>query len=116
LVLWTTNYKFLPETLQLDARQPFEVRHLMHGYWQLGSSPRFLLLALASLLVLAVATTNGKFGFGQHSYPLKARFTNLGQQGARTNGIPRRPAERAPAGRDVVCVLRATAGAFTRFG
>jgi phospholipid/cholesterol/gamma-HCH transport system substrate-binding protein len=39
----------------------------------------FLLLALASLLVLAVATTNGKFGFGQHSYPLKARFTNLGQ-------------------------------------
>lgn len=39
----------------------------------------FLLLALASLLVLAVATTNGKFGFGQHSYALKARFTNLGQ-------------------------------------
>jgi len=39
----------------------------------------FLLLALASLLVLAVATTNGKFGFGQHTYPLKARFTNLGQ-------------------------------------
>ena len=35
----------------------------------------FLLLALASLMVLAVATTNGKFGFGQHSYPLKARFT-----------------------------------------
>ena len=39
----------------------------------------FLLLALGSLLVLAVATTNGKFGFGQHTYPLKARFTNLGQ-------------------------------------
>ena len=47
-VLWITNYKFLPETLQIDARQPFEVRHLMRGYWQLGSSPRFLLLALAS--------------------------------------------------------------------
>lgn len=47
-VLWFTNYKFLPETLQIDARQPFEVRHLMRGYWQLGSSPRFLLLALAS--------------------------------------------------------------------
>jgi len=47
-VLWVTNYKFLPETLQIDARQPFEVRHLMRGYWQLGSSPRFLLLALAS--------------------------------------------------------------------
>ena len=39
----------------------------------------FLLLALASLLVLALASTNGKFGFGHHSYPLKARFTNLGQ-------------------------------------
>jgi phospholipid/cholesterol/gamma-HCH transport system substrate-binding protein len=39
----------------------------------------FLLLALASLLVLALASTNGKFGFGAHTYPLKARFTNLGQ-------------------------------------
>ena len=39
----------------------------------------FLLLALASLLVLAMASTNGKFAFGQHSYPLKARVTNLGQ-------------------------------------
>lgn len=48
VVLWLTNYRFLPETLQLEARQPFEVRHLMRGYWQLGSSPRFLLLALAS--------------------------------------------------------------------
>ena len=48
VVLWATNYKFLPETLQPEARQPFEVRHLLRGYWQLGSSPRFLLLALAS--------------------------------------------------------------------
>jgi phospholipid/cholesterol/gamma-HCH transport system substrate-binding protein len=39
----------------------------------------FLLLALASLLVLAIASTNGKFGFGDSTYPLKARFTNLGQ-------------------------------------
>jgi phospholipid/cholesterol/gamma-HCH transport system substrate-binding protein len=39
----------------------------------------FLLLALASLLVLALASSNGKFGFGQATYPLKARFTNLGQ-------------------------------------
>lgn len=39
----------------------------------------FLLLALASLLVLAIASTNGRFGFGQDSYELKARFTNLGQ-------------------------------------
>lgn len=48
MVLWSINYRFLPETLQHEARQPFEVRHLMRGYWQLGSSPRFLLLALAS--------------------------------------------------------------------
>lgn len=39
----------------------------------------FLLLALASLLVLALASTNGKFGFGGDTYPLVARFTNLGQ-------------------------------------
>ena len=39
----------------------------------------FLLLALASLLVLALASTNGKFGFGHATYPVKARFTNLGQ-------------------------------------
>lgn len=38
----------------------------------------FLLLALASLLVLAVASTNGKFGFGGDTYQLKARFTNIG--------------------------------------
>jgi DHA1 family bicyclomycin/chloramphenicol resistance-like MFS transporter len=31
-----------------DAPQPFNVRNLMRGYWQLGSDPRFLLLALAS--------------------------------------------------------------------
>lgn len=47
-VLWVTNFRFLPETLAVKARQPFEVKHLMRGYWQLGSSPRFLLLALAS--------------------------------------------------------------------
>ncbi|HQS32185.1 MAG: Bcr/CflA family drug resistance efflux transporter [Polaromonas sp. 39-63-203] len=47
-VLWVTNFRFLPETLAVEARQPFEVKHLMRGYWQLGSSPRFLLLALAS--------------------------------------------------------------------
>ncbi|MEN1930007.1 outer membrane lipid asymmetry maintenance protein MlaD [Luteimonas sp. MJ204] len=39
----------------------------------------FLLLALASVLVLAVASTNGKFGFARDSYELTARFTNLGQ-------------------------------------
>lgn len=39
----------------------------------------FLFLALASLLVLAIASTNRKFGFGSSSYELTARFTNLGQ-------------------------------------
>ena len=39
----------------------------------------FLLLALASVLVLAVASTNGKFGFARDTYELTARFTNLGQ-------------------------------------
>ena len=39
----------------------------------------FLVLALASLLVLAIASTNKKFGFGSSSYELTARFSNLGQ-------------------------------------
>jgi phospholipid/cholesterol/gamma-HCH transport system substrate-binding protein len=39
----------------------------------------FLLLALASLLVLAVASTNNKWGFGGDAYPLKARFSSIGQ-------------------------------------
>ncbi|AEG92312.1 multidrug effflux MFS transporter [Ramlibacter tataouinensis] len=48
VVLWTANWRLLPETLHRDQRQPFNVRNLMRGYWQLGASPRFLLLALAS--------------------------------------------------------------------
>jgi len=48
VVLWVANFRLLPETLQPELRQPFNVPHLMRGYWQLGSSPRFLLLALAS--------------------------------------------------------------------
>ena len=47
-VLWGVNFRFLPETLHVSQRQSFKVKHLMRGYWQLGSSPRFLLLALAS--------------------------------------------------------------------
>ncbi len=39
----------------------------------------FLLLALASLLVLAIASTNGRFGLARDTYELQARFTNLGQ-------------------------------------
>jgi DHA1 family bicyclomycin/chloramphenicol resistance-like MFS transporter len=46
--LWTANFRLLPETLHVTQRQAFNVRNLMQGYWQLGSSPRFLLLALAS--------------------------------------------------------------------
>jgi MFS transporter, DHA1 family, multidrug resistance protein len=46
--LWIANYRLLPETLHIEHRQPFNARHLMRGYWQLGGSPRFLLLALAS--------------------------------------------------------------------
>ncbi|AWV05795.1 outer membrane lipid asymmetry maintenance protein MlaD [Marilutibacter maris] len=38
----------------------------------------FLLLALASLLVLAIASTNGSFGFGGGTYEVTARFSNLG--------------------------------------
>ncbi|HZH42614.1 MAG TPA: outer membrane lipid asymmetry maintenance protein MlaD [Lysobacter sp.] len=38
----------------------------------------FLLLALATLLVLAFASTNRRFGFGGDDYPLTARFSNVG--------------------------------------
>ncbi|SEA47122.1 multidrug effflux MFS transporter [Variovorax sp. YR216] len=48
VILWTANYKLLPETLHQSHRQPFEIRHLLRGYWELCSDPRFLLLALAS--------------------------------------------------------------------
>jgi MFS transporter, DHA1 family, multidrug resistance protein len=46
--LWLLNWKLLPETLHADDKQAFNVPHLMRGYWQLGSSPHFLALALAS--------------------------------------------------------------------
>lgn len=39
----------------------------------------FLVLALASLLVLAVASTNRQFGLGGDTYPLVAKFTQVGQ-------------------------------------
>src|SRR5690606_226323 len=39
----------------------------------------FLLLALASLLVLAVASTNQRFGIGGGDYVLTARFSQIGQ-------------------------------------
>ena len=39
----------------------------------------FLVLALASLLVLALASTNRRFGIGGDTYPLVAKFTQVGQ-------------------------------------
>ena len=48
IVLLAANYKLLPETLHHTHRQDFNVPNLMRGYWQLGSSPKFLMLALAS--------------------------------------------------------------------
>ena len=46
--LWITNFRLLPETLAHQHRQPFNVQHLMRGYWALGASPKFVLLAFAS--------------------------------------------------------------------
>lgn len=48
LALLLAVYKLLPETLHVQQRQSFAPGHLLRGYWQLASSPRFLLLALAS--------------------------------------------------------------------
>lgn len=48
VVLWTVNYRFLPETLHLSHRQPFNVRNLMQGYRNIASSGNFMMLALAS--------------------------------------------------------------------
>ena len=47
-VLLASMWRWLPETLHVQARQPFEVRHLMRGYWQMAKSPRFMALVLAS--------------------------------------------------------------------
>lgn len=47
-VLWFANWRLLPETLHFSARQPLHLGHLLRGYWQLGGSARFVLLALAS--------------------------------------------------------------------
>jgi MFS transporter, DHA1 family, multidrug resistance protein len=47
-LLWGLNWRRLPETLHVDHAQPFELRHLLRGYWQLIGDPRFLALTLAS--------------------------------------------------------------------
>ncbi len=48
VALWIANYKLLPETLHAGMRQPFNARNLIKGYWQMGSSARFMTLVLAS--------------------------------------------------------------------
>jgi len=48
VLLFTANWRLLPETLHVKDRQPFHPAHLLRGYWSLCSDPRFLLLALAS--------------------------------------------------------------------
>ncbi len=46
--LWIANWRLLPESLPPATRQPLHMGNLMRGYWELGTSPRFILLALAS--------------------------------------------------------------------
>jgi DHA1 family bicyclomycin/chloramphenicol resistance-like MFS transporter len=48
VVLTAAAWRALPETLHPTHAQPFNLRHLMRGYWDLGRDPRFLALALAS--------------------------------------------------------------------
>jgi MFS transporter, DHA1 family, multidrug resistance protein len=48
MLLWASVFRWLPESLDPSQRQPFEVRHLMRGYRELGTDPRFVLLAFAS--------------------------------------------------------------------
>ena len=46
--MWLANWRLLPETLDTPARQPFAVKSLLAGYWQMMRSPRFMALVLAS--------------------------------------------------------------------
>jgi DHA1 family bicyclomycin/chloramphenicol resistance-like MFS transporter len=48
VLLWLAVWRTLPETLHATQRQPVQVGALLRGYMHLGSSPRFLALALAS--------------------------------------------------------------------
>lgn len=48
VALWIANQQWLPESLHPSQRQPLNLRHLMRGYAELGTSGRFLALALAS--------------------------------------------------------------------
>ncbi|PTT76252.1 Bcr/CflA family drug resistance efflux transporter [Pelomonas sp. HMWF004] len=46
--LFVSNWRLLPETLHANLAQPFNVPALMREYWRLCSSPKFMLLVLAS--------------------------------------------------------------------
>jgi DHA1 family bicyclomycin/chloramphenicol resistance-like MFS transporter len=48
LVLLAAVLRWLPETLDPPARQPFNARNLFTGYWQMVKSPRFMALVVAS--------------------------------------------------------------------
>lgn len=48
VALLVACWRFLPETLQPEARQPFHAGNLMRGYAQLMRSPRFMALVFAS--------------------------------------------------------------------
>ncbi|SDM48727.1 MFS transporter, DHA1 family, bicyclomycin/chloramphenicol resistance protein [Oryzisolibacter propanilivorax] len=48
VALWLANWRLLPESLPPAARQPLRMGHLLRGYFELITSARFLLLALAS--------------------------------------------------------------------
>jgi MFS transporter, DHA1 family, multidrug resistance protein len=47
-LLWFLPWRYLPESLPVSQRQPFHARPLMRGYWSMFSSPRFVLLVVAS--------------------------------------------------------------------
>jgi len=47
-LLWWAVWRALPETLHASQRPPVQVSPLLRGYVQMGTSPRFLMLALAS--------------------------------------------------------------------
>ncbi len=47
-LLWALNYRFLPETLHVSARQSFAPGPLLRAYAQLVRNPRFVLLVFAS--------------------------------------------------------------------
>jgi DHA1 family bicyclomycin/chloramphenicol resistance-like MFS transporter len=68
LALWVSIARYLPETLALQDRQPFNLRNLLRGYREVGASPAFLLLTITAavpfngmfIYILASPTFMGK--------------------------------------------------------